>query len=86
MKKLILTSFCFNTGENRYNEQRLVVVENADKMSDEAQREQAEENLHTWFNRNYPESELHYIIGHETIHESQVEVLENKKTRRLKTK
>lgn len=81
MKKLILTSFCFNTGENRYNEQRLVVVENADKMSDEAQREQAENNLEKWFNRNYPESKLHYIIGHETIHESQAV-----KKIRLKTK
>lgn len=58
MKKLFLTSFVFTTGENEYEEQRLVVAPDKDSAYEMAQ---------AWFPKNYPESTLNVCITHEAI-------------------
>lgn len=80
MRKLFLTSFKFKTGENVYEEHRLVVVTKQDlqtyydrgkqigqAMPPRDPHEVASAKMHHWFKLNYPESECEGIRVHEAI-------------------
>lgn len=67
MKKLFLTSFEFTTGDNRYKEQRLVMVQSNELGADQTHEDVAYQKINRWFPVNYPESKLISIIAHPTI-------------------
>lgn len=67
MRKLILTSFTFKTGEIQNEEKRLVVVTQNQSNTQHDLLTKAIENLSVWFKRRYPESELLAVIPHDTI-------------------
>lgn len=72
MRKLILTSFKWKTGDLEFEDKRLVVVtvkpesKGNDMHTDDAQW-QAIRNLEKWFPKRYPESELIGVWAHPTI-------------------
>lgn len=83
MQKLFLTAFKFKTGEETYEEERLVVVNNHDRDTCRGvktlhiegvptdfqfdDRDRAEKKAMTWFTNSHPESTLIYCIAKQAI-------------------
>lgn len=71
MRKLLLASFRFKTGETEYEQQRIVLLTGNDlKFYSEkgwTEQEIATEILVNWFKTEFHESELIYAIAHSTI-------------------
>lgn len=65
MRKLVLASFSFKTGEIRFDEQRLIVIEIAPNQKEHLEAISA--RFKRWFHAVYPSSELLGIVPYTSI-------------------
>lgn len=69
MRKLILTKIIWQTGENTFEDYRLVVVNHKPGESEEDLLHKANDQVLAWFPTEYPESQYKGIISKATIGE-----------------
>lgn len=62
MKKLLLASFYFSTGETEYSAHRLVAIQSTTQRTDQQDSEEAERVFLKWFPNVYPESKLNHVM------------------------
>jgi hypothetical protein len=62
MKKLLLASFYFSTGETEYSAQRLVLVDSAPSKTELEDIYEAERIFQPWFSGTFPESKLDHVM------------------------
>jgi len=71
MKKLItLVDFSFKTGDQVYQEKRLVLVEIGPRDTAQWMLDKSVALIENWFPVHYPQSKLLSVIAHETISEN----------------
>lgn len=76
MRKLLyLASFTAQTGDLKFEEKRLLLIEEEEGDTDESMRDRAFKDLFMpWFRKTYVESKLLSFICHETISKDNSEV------------
>jgi hypothetical protein len=69
MKKLVLVSYGFKTGAHKYDDYVQAIVETEHDSDPEQDRKKAEVLITKWFNGQFKESELLYVVGKFTVSE-----------------
>lgn len=67
MRKLVLASFKHKTGDETFEQQRLIVIESSPIRRWDEDHHSAIEHFKYWFKENFEESELLSVVCYDTI-------------------
>jgi hypothetical protein len=67
MKKLLIASYGWKTGESSFESYRLVAVDSTPETSDVKDSAEGHRILEEWFKKTYPEGELFFAQVHPAI-------------------